>query len=159
MSTNSPLKDCSKLMGHRIRKALALPWQDRRDLARAWLLLLVTDVGLRVLPFRQVQGLLSPDSRKNGDTPVSPQSVERLTFIVSTAARNHLYKMSCLRKSLVLQLLLAQRGVAAELHFGVNREGPGSLGAHAWLEYEGRVIGEPQSLSARFAPLKAQETH
>jgi hypothetical protein len=159
LSTNSPLKDCSKLMGHRIRRALALPWQDRWDLARAWLLLLVTDVGLRVLPFRQVQRLLSPDSRRNSDTPVSPQSIERLTFIVNTAARHHLYEMSCLRKSLVLQRMLGECGIATELQFGVNRDSPDTLGAHAWLEYEGRVIGEPQSLSARFAPLKAQETH
>jgi hypothetical protein len=147
------------LMGHKIRKALALPWQDRRDLARAWFLLLVADVGLCVLPFRRMHRLLTASGANDVRPPVSRRPIERLTQLVSMAARNHLHEMSCLRRALVLQRMLGECGIATELQFGVNRDSPDTLGAHAWLEYEGRVIGEPQSLSARFAPLKAQETH
>jgi hypothetical protein len=60
--------------------------------------------------------------------------------------------MTCLRRSLTMQRLLAQQGIRSELRFGARRE-KDALQAHAWLEYQGIPIGEPETLDERFTPL------
>jgi hypothetical protein len=142
----------------KIPKILALSWRDRGDLARAWSLLLVTDLGLRALPFHRLQKALSVNGKEGGG-PVSAETIERLSQLVGIAARNHLCEMSCLRRSLVLQRMLSSLGIETNLQFGVNREDSNTINAHAWLEYEGQVIGESQRPSGRFASLVPQETH
>jgi hypothetical protein len=77
---------------------------------------------------------------------------------VDRAARSHLYPMRCLRRSLVIQSLLARRGIRTELRFGVRKD-DGELSAHAWLEYEGEVVVEPQAITERYKPLDVMENN
>lgn len=60
--------------------------------------------------------------------------------------------MHCLPHSLVLARMLRRRGIAAELRIGVARE-PDRLLAHAWVEWEGRALGETTEGLASFTPL------
>jgi hypothetical protein len=53
---------------------------------------------------------------------------------------------------LVLQRLLREQGIEAQLRIGVRTEG-GRLMAHAWLEHEGRPLGEAEPVEERFARL------
>ena len=64
--------------------------------------------------------------------------------------------MTCLRRSLTLQWLLARGGLDTTLQFGVRREN-GSLQAHAWLEYQGQVIDKTLIPTEQYANLKAKE--
>lgn len=143
------------LFTRKLDRARALSRPDRRLLLHAWVLLLVVDVGLRCLPFRLVQSLLrgSRDAVRRDDIDV-PALIAHLNRFVDLAARNHFYAMSCLRQSLVLQRLLARRGISADLRFGVHKEAAG-LAAHAWLEYHGEPIAQRPSTVARFVALKA----
>jgi hypothetical protein len=141
------------LLRRKLRSARRLSASDWRVLARAWYLLLLADVGLRVLPFRRVQRGVPPAA----DVLVGPSeeiaaTLRRLRQLVDMAARNHLYPMTCLRRALVLQRMLAQRGIATKLEIGVRKEA-GALAAHAWLEYDGQPIGQPEAIAARYAPL------
>jgi hypothetical protein len=140
----------------KLRTARTFSWHDRRILFQAWVLLLVVDLGLRLLPFRRVQGFLAPRRKDAEPVQASDESatIRHFQKLVEIAARNHLYAMQCLRQSLVLQWLLARRDIATELRFGVRKEAS-DLRAHAWLEHAGQPIGEPQSVSARYAPLAA----
>lgn len=55
--------------------------------------------------------------------------------------------------SLATQHLLALYGYGAQLRIGVAKVASGKLEAHAWVEYQGKVIiGELQDLST-FTPL------
>jgi hypothetical protein len=131
----------------------ALSWHDRWILLQAWSLLLIVDLALRLLPFRWVQGWAAQEGgvsqRGHGET-----ATRRLEIILRIAANHHLYPMKCLRCSLVLQRLLSRRGTPTTLRFGV-RQGAGELNAHAWLECDGRPVGEQPGVDAHYSRLLA----
>ena len=83
-------------------------------------------------------------------------AIQRLRLLVDVAGRNHLYPMGCLRRSLVLQWLLGRHGILTNLQIGVQKEAD-ELNAHAWLEYNGRPIGEPDSIATRYDSLATPE--
>ena len=146
-----------KWMRHRLGTALTFSWHEWWILWQAWVLLLVVDLGLRVLPFRQVQKFVALARRDARDLQADEASVaircqQRL---VSIAGRYHLYPMRCLPRALVLHRLLGQCGITTVLRIGVHKEAC-QMSAHAWLEYDGRPIGEVQGITAYFAPLIAQ---
>lgn len=118
--------------------------------ARAWTVLLAADVGLRVLPFTRLERRLAPSLR--GRAAAEPV-VARLVWATEAAARHHLYPMRCLPRALCLRWLLGRHGIAAELRIGVRR-GEDRLDAHAWVERDGRPVGEA-GVREQFAVLEA----
>jgi hypothetical protein len=139
---------------NKIRTASNLTVKDWQLLIQAWVLLLVVDWGLRILPFprmksfagapRPVKGFLSPEG--------VVVEIQRVWRMIRIASRNHLYSMTCLRRSLAMQRLLNRRGIKTVLRFGVQKEA-GQMQAHAWLEYNGEPIGEPETLTERYITL------
>jgi hypothetical protein len=155
----------SPALGHGLRSKLAvarsLSIQDWLGLARAWLLILAIDLRLRrgengltalqawtSAPLRRPS--MAAESLRSVQPPEDP--VARLDRRVDIAARNHLWPMTCLRRSLLLQRLLAERGVATDLQLGVLREADG-LTAHAWLIGEQGPVGSEARRAADFAAL------
>lgn len=117
----------------------------------AWGLLPLTDLLLRILGFRRTRDLLT---RAAFPRPLSlgEDDVEEVVAAVHTAARNHLWEMKCLSRSLVACSLAA--GVRdLELRIGVRRE-QDSFAAHAWVELRGSVVGEPVSPASRYLKLE-----
>jgi hypothetical protein len=115
---------------------------------RAWAVLLAADLGLRLLPFRRLESLLTPRPRGEEDEG----AVGRLVWATAAAARHHLYPMRCLPRALCLRWLLGRHGIRADLRIGVARH-EARLDAHAWVEREGRPVGEGPGVADRFAPL------
>lgn len=132
------------------------PDTDRRtpaDLwafARAWGLLLAADLGLRAFSLPRMERWLSPGIAAG--PPSGEATVGRLVWATAAAARHHLYPMRCLPRALCLRWLLSRQGIATELKIGVAREGEG-LAAHAWVEREGRPVGEAVGVGDQFLPL------
>lgn len=119
---------------------------------QAWLLLLGIDLGLRWLSFTRLQAWLHRTANpRQPDNPA--EMIRRWRWLVDLAGRNHLYPMTCLRRALALQMLLARRGVQTRLRFGVKKEASG-LTAHAWLERDGAPISEPELVTERYAALQ-----
>lgn len=137
-------------MKRKLQTARALSWDDWLTLAHAWWLLLILDWGLRLLPFPRVQAFAAPEISRGRHAP-TPQTLQRLHRLVDLAARHHLYRMTCLRRALVLQRLLRQRGADAQLRIGV-RKVDGALQAHAWVEYDGHIIGQPEKVTEEYTP-------
>lgn len=136
---------------------LSYPARDRLLLLQAWWLLLGLDLALRTLPFRRVQDWVEP-SRWSKNNPAPGQAevdIPHTSDFLDRAARHHLYPMTCLRRSLALQWLLSRQGLDTSLQFGVRREN-GRLQAHAWLEYQGQVIGDTRLSEEQYARLKAK---
>ena len=127
-------------------------------MAEAWLALLFADLALRVAPIGRLQtGITSSDPRRvTSDSTTVWDAINRTHQMVTTAARHHLYPMLCLRQALALQWLLERRGIATTLRIGVSK-GVEDLQAHAWLEFSGRPIGQPEEIAARFSPLRPPE--
>ncbi|HTE19592.1 MAG TPA: lasso peptide biosynthesis B2 protein, partial [Armatimonadota bacterium] len=112
------------MIRRKLQTLSALPGSDLWKVAGAWILLLAVDLGLRALSFRRLLQLLevSPKdagTEQKGDPfPV----IRRYRRAVEIAARNHLYPMLCLRRSLALRWLLARQGVPTRLRLGVRRD-------------------------------------
>lgn len=122
-------------------------------LARAWWLLLAIDLGLRLLPFQRLEGWLAPPGRGSAAAEPDEAAVPRLVWATAAAARHHLYPMRCLPQALCLRWLLGRLGIATALRIGVERS-RGDLRAHAWVERDGRPVGEDFRVAERFAPLR-----
>lgn len=87
-----------------------------------------------------------------GDTP-NDARLERMALAVDRVARFGFFRPTCLVRAVALerQIRRAHAG-AAVVRIGVAPVG-GELLAHAWIELEGRVIGDEMSNVRRFTPL------
>jgi Transglutaminase-like superfamily len=117
--------------------------------ARAWIILLAVDVGLRLLPYPRLERLLAARRRERR---AGEEMIPRLAWATAAASRHHLYTMRCLPRALCLRWLLGRYGIVADLRIGVARQDDG-LDAHAWVEWRGRPVGEDLGVAERFAPL------
>jgi hypothetical protein len=72
---------------------------------------------------------------------------------VRLAARLHFHDAQCLAKSIVLADMLNARSLNASVLVGVNKDGQ-RLTSHAWVEVDGLIVGEPESIQRGFTVLK-----
>lgn len=123
--------------------------------------LLAVDLALRVWGFERVRRRLERSApagaggtaaTETADPAARLAAADRLARLAEVAARRNLYPIRCLARALTVRHLLARRGVVARLRLGVRRSA-GSLDAHAWVELEGRPLGEPPEVTGRFAAL------
>jgi hypothetical protein len=137
----------------RLRRLLARPSPDRRDLleAAAWLWLL--RLAMRIAGVRRVHDRLA---RWSG-TPIRSSvdgraTAGRLARIVEAAAGNTSRDHTCLHRSLVLWYLCRRRGVPVTIALGARRT-PAGLEAHAWVEHDGVVVNDTTSVQRDYVPL------
>ena len=138
----------------KLRSASRLSPKDWLLFIQAWIWLLLFDLGLRTRPFPELQTFAA---RLIPNPTLSPEQTENLLLTlriaIDRAHYNHLYPMTCLRRALTLQRLLAKRGISTELKIGARKDN-GKLNAHAWIEYQGQTIGEPEEITERFSVLE-----
>lgn len=139
-------------MSRKLGKLLALSRKELAIVVTAWLVLPWIDLLLRMTSLlRTIKILESATYKRRRGGSLAPA---RLTRLVDAAARNHVYPVRCLPRSLYLRRLLARHGWATDLRIGVTRRGR-TLHAHAWIEHCGRPVGEDPRVAARFAPLRS----
>ena len=132
-----------------LKQFLKLKAAEKRVFLRAWGLLWVVSLGLRLVSLAKLhawmgKGLPPEQALEN------PRQLAWDTWrLVDTAARHHLGKMSCLHQSLVLQRLLAAQGLRVGVIVGARKE-QGELLAHAWIEVAGEAIGEAPGAAESF---------
>ncbi len=135
-----------------LRRLCRLDRAEAWAFARAWALLLAADLGLRLLPFPRLERWLAPPPA-GAAAAAQETAVPRLVWATAAAARHHLYPMRCLPQALCLRWLLGRHGIAAELRLGVERR-RGEVRAHAWLERDGRPVGDEPGVADRWVPLR-----
>ncbi len=90
------------------------------------------------------------ESAAHGDVgPADP----RLVALFETAAGSYVRSVGCLPRSIALRAMLRRRGYAAQVRFGVRREGTSALDAHAWVEVGGHPAEARPDLRTRYASL------
>ena len=145
---------CCALLRKNLRRLSELPGEEQRFLAEAWLALLAADLVLRLVPIGRLQTrIMTPLPRASATEESGERSrAQRACELVGIAARHHLYPMRCLRQAVALQWMLKRRGLTTVLRIGVQR-GEAELHAHAWLEYAGQPLGQPEGICRSYAPL------
>ena len=74
--------------------------------------------------------------------------------MVNAGDRYGLVHPSCLVKSLTLWWLLGRQGITSELRVGVRKQG-GNFEAHAWVQFEGIAVNEPEERHRHYAAFDA----
>ena len=149
-----------KTLRSKLHAARQLKRDEWRLIGQAWILLLQVELRLQFQTFPRIQAWAQAGRRPPLHLqPLNPQTdqpnlaqVKSVHLAIQRAAALHLIPMTCLRRSLALQRLLAKKGIASQLRFGARKEA-GEVKAHAWVEYQGQPLGEPLDLEARFIPL------
>ncbi|MEM7064668.1 MAG: lasso peptide biosynthesis B2 protein [Cyanobacteria bacterium P01_B01_bin.77] len=138
-----------------LKKYFKLFWRQRRVLFYASLCLNLIRVALWLLPFKVVrQHLTTMATKWEKHKPQYPVSINAIIWSVTVAGCYTPGGAKCLAKALTTQLLLTRYGYTHQLHIGVAMDG--AFEAHAWIEYEDRVImGGLQNLS-RFKSLSSK---
>jgi|SRR5579862_2883708 len=135
----------------RWRKFIGLSALDRRLLWRAWFALAFVQVSLLLLPSRWLlRGRVVDNPAQN------PESIEKLVWSIRSAAR-FIPGATCLTQAIALQHLIARSGRVSRIQVGVRKDETARLRAHAWVEYEGRVV-LGGSDTQQYFPLAAWET-
>lgn len=82
-----------------------------------------------------------------------PPSVAQLQWAVEQAREHLPGEYKCLPAAYTMHLLMQHYGYASRVRVGVAHDEQGHVEAHAWVEFEGRiVIGKLEDM-ARFQPL------
>jgi hypothetical protein len=119
-------------------------------------LLPAIDVSLRLRGYaRTRESLLAWSSPPR--SPLADADVDGFVAIVaqavSIAGRRSLWRTTCLRQALLLEALLARRGVESELRIGVRNSAATGFGAHAWVERAGRVLIGGEKVANQHHPM------
>ena len=145
-----------------LRSWLRLDLRTKTELCLIAVMALLAEVAVKLVPLPRLTRLLGIsliDHRTptSAATPPSSSSrldgaaVERRARIVDRLYRAWPRKSSCLRRALVLGYRI--RGADPVLLIGVANE-DGSIRAHAWIEVDGRVVGDD---TGDYAPLRSHK--
>ena len=145
----------------RLRRGLHRLWRmpgtHRRLLLQALVAVPAVRILLRAAGLRRVHALLSrwaaPFSARRADPRWStPQGVQVAVALVDMAARWSPVSNTCLHRSLALWWLLRRRGVDCQLRLGARRN-DAQFDAHAWIEYDGRIVNDDTRRIRDYVPL------
>ncbi len=139
-----------------LRRLIEFSAAERLLLLQLFILSLVMETGLRLLPLPRLVRFLSIGANTTllQRLPLLHKTSDwtRLAVLADLAARVTRGQGRCLVRSLLRFWLLRIRGESAELLIGVSREAS-VLHAHAWIEAPERTVGESAETAGRFTPL------
>lgn len=134
-----------------IPKLWALRWRDWVDLFRAQVALARAQREMRSVPTGEMVRDESVDSHPA--TTNRADDARRIALAVNRVATFGLFRPKCLVKSRALRKMLDEQGiVGAQVRVGVQLIN-GRFRAHAWVEYDGQVVGDDPAAVARFVPM------
>lgn len=118
--------------------------------------LTATYVGLRLAGFRRCKTALERLTRRASlsrglDGGAKARMGVELARMQAATARYLPFRINCLEQSLVLWWLLRRHGLLADLKIGARKEA-GRFEAHAWVVFDGGVIGDAGEQHLHFAP-------
>lgn len=139
------------------RKFVHFTWQEKKLLLQALLLLPLVHALLALSGYRRLVRFIQEkiSVRPSKDLLTQDEKIQRasaMARLVSIAATYGILRATCLRRSLVLLILLRRQGISAQLCFGARRNSQ-ALEAHAWVEVDGVVVNDRHDIRQQFAPL------
>ncbi|NES73564.1 MAG: lasso peptide biosynthesis B2 protein, partial [Okeania sp. SIO2D1] len=119
-------------------------WQfsgtQRLLLLSSFSLLGLVRLGLWLLPFPTLRRLVTKLSQVRLWGKGSELTTEQIIWAVNLSSRYMPAGVKCLARALTVQLMMSWAGYASQLRIGVAKGEAGQLEAHAWVEFEGKVV-------------------
>jgi hypothetical protein len=146
-------------MWDRFRRFSALDPEARKLFLRAAALLPFVGMSLHTRGYKKTQGWLQRrlESRKARAIIVgaSDEFVRTTCRMVRAAEHYGFTRSTCLEESLALWYLLGQQNIISRIRVGVRSQA-GKFEAHAWVEYEGQALNQPEGLHRHYAPFESE---
>lgn len=123
-----------------------LSFQEKKWLFLMLLLLPLISAMLRLFGYTRTQTWLLRHSQKTTFIEADSntlQMAEQLAVLANIAGRRGAITATCLRQALLLQWWLRRLGLDAKLKLGARLQ-EGQFDAHAWVELEGRALGQTE---------------
>jgi hypothetical protein len=136
-----------------LRKLLALSQRERKLLAEAAVLLPSVHLLQQALPFRHWRSLLTRTALGAQCGEAGGPKPDELAHAVERARRGLPGEYKCLPAAYTLHILMHRYGYDSRVQVGVAHAVGGAVEAHAWVEYEGRVLIGALPDLMRFVPL------
>ena len=135
-------------MTNRLQKFMALAPRHKVMLLQAWLLLGWYRAATLLVPLKRLTAGLQLHALAVPTLPVQLGQREEASvigYLVAAAARVTPWQSLCLTQVLVVQRLLAKRGIPGQFYLGVRRgceltNDPSRLSAHAWLQCGDQIV-------------------
>jgi hypothetical protein len=139
-------------MWERLRRFRALEPAARAIFLRAAILLPLLSLSLRVRGFGATQASLQKRLPAANQKTCSAHAVAAAitSRMVRAAVHHGSGSPSCLEESLALWWLLGRQGVVSQLRIGIRKESA-KFEAHAWVEFEGAALNEPEARHHHYA--------
>jgi len=122
----------------RAKKFLRLPPTEKRQVLHAGLLVVAFRLGLWCVPYRLLRRAADVRCGQR-DAAANAAAPQRIALQVAQVARL-VPLASCLTQALTTLVLMRRAGLVPELRIGAARDELGQFKAHAWVEYEGRIV-------------------
>jgi len=139
-----------------LKRYRALDRESQRLFWRAAFLLPWIRVSLRIRgynsTFASLQSRLNPIRK---DSPPALDQVQKINRMVRAAVHHSFLHFTCLEESLGLWYLLRRQGIISQLRIGV-RKSNGSFEAHAWVEYAGEALNQPEATHLHYAAFEKE---
>jgi hypothetical protein len=139
-------------MIHKLRTFQALNSSERACLLRALRLLPAVRMSLRLIGTRRTQAWLARSYKPPALSATRDEArIRQVVRMVRVAQRYHRFWSNCLSHSLTLWSLLRHEGFEADVRIGARLQN-GKLQAHAWVEWQGRVLNDASDGMGDFTP-------
>ncbi|QIL20532.1 lasso peptide biosynthesis B2 protein [Thermomonas sp. HDW16] len=139
-------------MGARLQGWLRLPAPERRQFLLVLCSLPMMSSLLSMRGYSGTLRLIEHTSRHaciRNATADDVQSAERLAQLTTLAGAHGPLSTNCLPQALLVYWQLRRKGLAPELRLGGRRE-QGRFDAHAWVELDGKALGQTALVHAPF---------
>ncbi|MEM7554522.1 MAG: lasso peptide biosynthesis B2 protein [Cyanobacteria bacterium P01_A01_bin.84] len=148
----------------KLHKILDLSSTERNFLLKTLILMAFIRLGLRFLKFQNLLKLLKKISqlqknsseRMSKDTVKHTVTVRKIIWAVNVVTR-YMPGVKCLARALTTHVLMKRYGHTSNLQIGVAKAESGNLEAHAWIEYQEKIVIGNLSDISRFIPLPSLE--
>lgn len=124
----------------KLRKFFLLPKAERFLLARAFFLLVIVRLGLRLFRFSTLLRILERIAVQSISlSQKSSLSTDKIASAITTTSL-YVCGATCLARALAANVLLQQHGHPSLLRIGVAKDELERLEAHAWVESQGKIL-------------------
>jgi len=139
-----------------LKRYRALDRESQRLFWRAAFLLPCIRVSLRMRGYNPTFASLQARLTAIAENPSArADQVQKTTRMVRAAVHHSLLHFTCLEESLGLWYLLRRRGIASQLRIGVRKSND-KFEAHAWVEYAGVAINQPEAAHLHYAAFEKE---
>lgn len=133
----------------RLRRIAQLPPSSWAVMVETVAAACVVELLLGALPLHRLLRLLRWLAAAPLPRGCTDRDVDEAVRLCGAVVRRLPWRLTCLKRSLTVLVVLSRRGLRADLKLGLAKA-PGGVRVHAWLEHNGRIIMEAPEESLRF---------